>query len=87
MSKKRELTYEELTRPVPREDLPPFPPEENEFCEIHWGATPSGGDLFIAYFFDADGNRCTRQNSVRANIVEYKKDGTRVNEFYGGVVE
>lgn len=87
MSKKRKLTYEELTRPAPPEDLPPFPPEESEFCEIDWGATPSGGDLCIIYFFDKDGNKCTRENSTRASIVEYKKDGTRVNEFHSYMPE
>lgn len=83
MSKKYSPTYEELTRPAPAEELPPFPPEESELCEIHWGATPSGGDLSIAYFFDKDGNRCSRAEASHMNIIEYTKDGIRLNEHYG----
>ena len=82
MNKKKSPTYEELTRPAPAGDLPPFPPEENEFCEIHWGNTPSGGDLSIGYFFDKDGNKCTRANAARINIIEYTKSGERLNEHY-----
>jgi hypothetical protein len=83
MSKKRKLTYEELTRPASPEDLPPFPPEESEFCEVHWHNTPSGGDLSVAYFFDKEGNKCDRANAYSMNIIEYTKDGRRVNEHYG----
>lgn len=60
-----------------------FPPEENEYMEIHWGTTPIGGDFSIAYFFDKDNRHCTRENMAYMNIVIYNKDGTRVNEVYG----
>jgi hypothetical protein len=45
MSKKRELTYEELTRPAPPEDLPPFPPEESGFARCI-GITPQAEGTF-----------------------------------------
>lgn len=76
-------TLEELSRPAPQSELPPFPPEESEFCEVHWHNTPSGGDLSVAYFFDKDGNKCSRANAHVMNVVEYTKDGVRVNEHYG----
>ncbi len=82
MSKRTKLTDEHFSRRDPEEELIPFPPEENEFCEIHWGNTPSGGDLSIGYFFDKDGNRCNRANAARINIIEYTKDGVRLNEHY-----
>lgn len=83
MSKRKIRTWEELSRPIPVEELPPFPPEEGEFCEIHWHNTPSGGDLSVAYFFDKEGNKCNRANACTMNIIEYTKDGVRLNEHYG----
>ncbi len=83
MAKRKERTLEDLTKPAPQEMLPPFPPEENECIEIHWGGpTPSGGDLSIAYFFNENGP-CPRSEATSMNIVEYLKDGTRLNEHYG----
>jgi hypothetical protein len=60
-----------------------FPPEENEYMEIHWGETPLGGDLSIAYFYDKDDQLCTRENMAYMNIVIYTKDGTVVNRVMG----
>lgn len=60
-----------------------FPPEENEFMEIEWGSTPLGGDLSIGYFYDKDGNHCTRENMAYMNIVIYTKDGQYVNSVCG----
>ena len=77
------FTSEDFARPIPPEELPPFPPENDEFCEVHWHNTPSGGDLSVAYFFDKDGNKCNRSNAYSMNIIEYTKDGVRVNEHYG----
>ena len=77
------MTLEEMLAPAKDSELHSFPPEENEFMEIDRNPTPSGGDLSIAYFFDKDGHRCTREKAVRMNIVEYLNDGTRINEHYG----
>lgn len=77
------MTDDEFFRPADPKDLPPFPPEENECIEIHRHKTPSGGDLSIAYFYDENGTPCPRNMAHRMNIVEYKNDGTRVNECYG----
>ena len=60
-----------------------FPPEENEYMKIEWGETPLGGDLSIAYYYDKDGNHCTRENMAYMNIVIYTKDGEYVNSVYG----
>ena len=60
-----------------------FPPEENEYMEIHLGETPLGGDLSIAYFYDKDDQRCKRENMAYMNIVVYTKDGKFVNEVLG----
>jgi hypothetical protein len=60
-----------------------FPPEENEFMEIHWGTTPLGGDLSIGYYFDKDDQHCTRENMAYMNIYIYNKDGTYVNCVIG----
>lgn len=70
--------------PIPEEEIE-FPPKENENIEIHYGATPSGGDLSIAYFYDKEGAPCPREKAARMNIVEYTKDGERLNEFYGSM--
>jgi hypothetical protein len=29
------FTFEDFARPIPPEELPPFPPENDEFCEVH----------------------------------------------------
>lgn len=77
------MTDEEFFRPAEPESVQPFPPKESEFIEIHRHKTPSGGDLSIAYFYDKDGVPCSRDKAHHMNIVEYKNDGTRINEFYG----
>ena len=79
------MTLKEMLKPVPKEDLPPFPPEENECIEIHRNPTPNGGDLSIAYFYDKENNPCKREEAAYMNIVEYKNDGTRINESYGAM--
>lgn len=61
----------------------PFPPIDNEFCESCIAPTPSGGDYSTAYFYDAEGNPCKRADAVFMNVVEYTKDGRRINETYG----
>lgn len=76
------MSWEELTAPA-KEQPRPFPPVDNEFCESHVGKTPSGGDYSTAYFFDKDGNPCRKEDRAYMNVVEYTKDGKRINEFYG----
>lgn len=74
------MSLEEMLAPAEQE---PFPPKESESCEVHLHKTPSGGDLSVAYFFDENGHSCPRNKAKRMNIVEYLKDGTRINESYG----
>lgn len=78
-----QLTDDEFFRPAEPKDLPPFPPEESEFIEIHNAPTPNGGDLSIAYFYDIERRPCKRKDAAFMNIVEYLNDGTRINEYYG----
>ena len=57
--------------------------EKKQYSERHDHKTPSGGDYSIAYFYDKNGNPCERKDAYRINIVEYTKDGERINEVYG----
>lgn len=57
-------------------------PESTDVTEVHKGKTPNGGDYSVAHFYDAGGNPCKRDVAKRINIVEYTKDGVRVNECY-----
>ena len=74
------MSDEEFLRPGKKEQ---FPPKENEYMEIQYGETPSGGDLSIAYFYDENHIPCLKSKARYMNIVEYTKDGVRVNEHYG----
>ena len=83
MTKYNKKSEEEILRHKSDEQKKTFPPEKNEFMEIHWGSTPLGGDLSIGYYYDKDGNHCTRENMAYMNIVIYTKDGQYVNSVYG----
>ena len=61
----------------------PFNPVSNEWQEVHWGETPLGGDVSIAYYYDKEGNHCTKENMAYMDIVIYTKDGTYVNSVMG----
>lgn len=52
------------------------------FTETHYGLTPSGGAYSVAYYYGEDGMPCRREEAVRVNIVEYSKEGYRINETY-----
>ena len=52
------------------------------FTERQDEPTPSGGDYSIAYFYDVERRPCKRENAEYINIIEYKNDGTRINETY-----
>lgn len=77
------MSDDEFFRQEQKQRMVPFPPEENEFMEIHRGSTPLGGDLSIAYFFDRNDQHCTRENMAYMNILIYDNDGTFVNAVYG----
>ena len=53
------------------------------FCEREEGKTPNGGDYSVAYYYDEDGNPCKKNKAASIHIVEYSKDGCRINETYG----
>lgn len=59
------------------------PEPDPRFTERLEGATPSGGDFCIAYYYDEDHNPCERSKAKYVNIVEYKNNWKRVNETYG----
>ena len=56
---------------------------DHRFTERQDGATPNGGDYSIAYYYDRDGNPCTKGKAEAVNIIEFSKDGHRINEAYG----
>ena len=45
--------------------------------------TIHGGDYYISYFYDENGNPCLPELAKRVNTVEYTKSGKRINETYG----
>lgn len=59
------------------------PPKNNDFSEVHYSKTPNGGDYSVAYFYDKEGNPCKKEDASYLNIIEYTKDGRRINETYG----
>ena len=74
-----EIIKEIAGEQVKREE-PFFDPR---FAERHDVKTPNGGDYSVAYFYDKDGLPCEKKKAKHMNIVEYKKNGERINEFYG----
>lgn len=40
-------------------------------------------DYSTAYFYDKEGHPCRKEDAAYMNIVEFKRGGERVNEFYG----
>lgn len=52
------------------------------FTETHYGLTPSGGAYSVAYYYDEEGMPCRRAAAARVNIIEYSKEGHRINETY-----
>ena len=58
------------------------PEPDPRFTERQDEPTPSGGDYSIAYFYDVERRPCKRENAEYINIIEYKNDGTRINETY-----
>lgn len=69
---------DEVAGPRADVELKPDP----RFSERDKDPTPSGGDYSIAYFYDAEHKPCQRELAKYINIIEYKHDGTRVNETY-----
>ncbi len=53
------------------------------FTETAYGKTPNGGDYSVAYYYDSSGSPCVKSEAATVNIVEYTKDGDRINECYG----
>lgn len=53
------------------------------YTETVMGKTINGGDYSVAYYYDSNGNPCTKSEATAVNIVEYTKDGGFVNECYG----
>lgn len=57
--------------------------QDPRFTERHDGPTPSGGDYSIAYYYDKDGHPCEKKQAASVNIIEFSKEGIRLNETYG----
>lgn len=84
-----ELTEEEFLELINRDvsndgnNKESFNPVSDEWKEVHWGATPLGGDLSIAYFYDKNGERCKKSEKAYMDIVIYTKEGVVVNSVMG----
>lgn len=59
------------------------PLRDPRFTETSNNPTPSGGDYSVAYYYDENGKPCVKAEAYRVNIIEYMKNGTRINETYG----
>jgi len=64
-----------------RADIP-APAVDSRYTERVDGSTPSGGDYSIAYYYDEDNIPCKKSKAKSVHIVEYTKDGGRVNEIH-----
>ena len=53
------------------------------FTEKRIHKTPNGGDYSIAYYYNAEHRPCVKAEAAFVNIVEYTKNGERINENYG----
>lgn len=79
------MTFEEFEARIDEQMPNKGIPEDTEFSETHKHKTPNGGDYSTAYFYDKDGNPCRKEQAAYMNIIEFTKDGTRVNESYGTI--
>lgn len=57
-----------------------FDPETTELSNK---PTPNGGAYSRAFFYDENRTPCSKLNARYVNIVEYDKEGNRINENYG----
>lgn len=56
--------------------------EEKKIFERVDVPTPAGGVYFIAYFKDANGKPCCKDEAVHFEIIEYDKDGEVLARTY-----
>ncbi len=77
------MTLEELLRPA--ENAPVEDPNapDTEFTETRREPTPNGGAYSRAYYYDKNCIPCPKAKARFVNIVEYDKNGKRINEVYG----
>jgi len=63
----------------------PFNDAANDtpYTETIQGQTPNGGAYSRAFFYDKDNRPCVKSEAQFVNIVEYDKQGNRINESYG----
>lgn len=57
-------------------------PAHPEYSQRDDGPTPNGGAYSIAYFSDARGNPCAREDAHSMEIVEFDADGEAVHRTY-----
>lgn len=58
------------------------PTVDSRYTERIDGTTPNGGDYSIAYYYDDNKMPCEKARAKSVQIVEYTKDGSRINEIY-----
>lgn len=57
-------------------------PPEPETRQRTEGPTPNGGQYAVAYFRDAQGNPCARDQAQGIEVIEYDKDGNAIFRTY-----
>ena len=57
----------------------------NVYSERIEGGVTHGAAYSIAYYVNAEGFGCPKDEAVIVNIVEYNAKGERINETYGEI--
>lgn len=74
--------FEKLLKEVAGEQSNEIQKRDPRFTETHYGKTINGGAYSVAYYYDKEGNPCRKAEAASVNIVEYSKNGERINENY-----
>ena len=56
--------------------------QEKQYSERVDGPTPAGGVYYIAYFRDAKGRRCVKDDTAHYEIVEFDKNNEVLARTY-----
>lgn len=79
--------FERLLDEVAGERATNIPIEPDaRFTERADGPTINGGAYSIAYYYDQQGNPCRREDAASVNIIEFSKEGMRINETYATLI-
>ena len=74
--------FEKLLDEVAGEQTDKVQKPDPRFTETLYGETINGGAYSVAYYYDKKCNPCRKAEAASVNIIEYGKNGERVNENY-----